>query len=421
MSSRFRTLKIVVAVALGPTTAAVWWYRPSQMSKSKDGPHRSWPYMSAENIHDEASDPPPFVKAAQNILIPLVVTFWRIVMQYSPIGGKIIISKDDNYERFLGAMANRRSDQSIITVANHRSLFDDPGLMCNILPWHMGIQPRFLRWNTCAQEVCFNSELPSLVSAFFLAGKSLPVWRGGGINQRPWLDFARHVANGEWCHVFPEAGIWQRPDGLLGGRGAEGEQAVYTSGVSPEQAGKLKWGIGKLIAHAPVTPVVVPFFHKGIEDMLGQDPATRVLYKPWYRANPNKNGLFVVFGEPLDFSDLIEEHEKKYGKLRKFSTSSKADSMRYALSEGQTAALPSDAAQRKGWKDGKLVLNEAGEVDFHAYWDSTAQEQVLYHKITQRIEGMLERLSRDADVNAEVQRGKIQIARVQASELKKIK
>jgi len=412
MSGRYRSLKIVVAVALGPTTAAVWWYRPAQVSKSKDGPHRMWPYMSAENIHDESSAPPPFVKMAQNVLIPLVVIFWRVVMRYSPIGGEIIISKDDNYEKFLGAIANRQADQSIITVANHRSLFDDPGLMCNILPWYMGIQPRFLRWNTCAQEVCFNSELPSLVSAFFLAGKSLPVWRGGGINQRPWLDFARHVANGEWCHVFPEAGIWQRPDGLLGGRGAEGKQELYNSGVSPEQAGKLKWGIGKLIAHAPVTPAVVPFFHKGIEAMLGQDPHTRDLYKPWYEATPNTKGLVVVFGEAIDFSDLIEEHEKREGKLWKFSTSSKADSMRYALNEGHAAALTSDAPRHpKVRKGGNLVLDAAGEVDFHSYWDSTPQEQILYHKITRRIEMVLEKLSREADNNPEIQRKKMQIAR----------
>ena len=75
--------------------------------------------------------------------------------------------------------------------------------MCNILPWHIGIQPRYLRWAICAQDFCYNEKLPSLINAFFGTGQSLPVWRGGGINQKSWLDFARHVADGEWCHVFP--------------------------------------------------------------------------------------------------------------------------------------------------------------------------------------------------------------------------
>lgn len=392
MASFLRNGRIILASITIPTVATTWWYRPTQVSRTKDGPERlGWPHMSNINIHDEADDTPLFVSVARSILTPIVIIFWRVVMQYSPIGGEIDIKRDENYERFLAAVARRQPGQPLITVANHRSLFDDPGLMCNLLPWYIGVQPRFLRWNTCAQEVCFNDGLPSLTSAFFLAGKSLPVWRGGGVNQRPWLDFARHVANGEWCHVFPEAGIWQRPDGLLGGRDAGGHEDVFRSGLKKEEAGKLKWGVGKLIAHAPIPPIVTPFYHKGIEKMLVQNPTTRKLYKPWYQAASLDNGLVVVFGEPIDFSDLIEEHEKREGKLWKYSPSAKADSMAYALKTAQAKAL--SQGHNAPHIPSHIPLNSTGEVNFHAYWDSTPQEQILYHKIMLRIEQQLEKLS----------------------------
>jgi monolysocardiolipin acyltransferase len=38
------------------------------------------------------------------------------------------------------------------------------------------------------------------------AGKVLPMFRGGGIDQKALLDIGRKVAKGDWIHVFPEAG-----------------------------------------------------------------------------------------------------------------------------------------------------------------------------------------------------------------------
>lgn len=50
-------------------------------------------------------------------------------------------------------------------------------------------------------------------------------------------------------------GVWQKDE--LGGRGR-----AYGEGVEQDfSKSKLRWGIGKLIAHAPVRPRVVPFAH----------------------------------------------------------------------------------------------------------------------------------------------------------------
>ena len=41
------------------------------------------------------------------------------------------------------------------------------------------------------------------------------------------------------------------------------------------ELGLLKWGVGKVIAHAPRTPRVVPFFHTGMQNLVAEDPATK--------------------------------------------------------------------------------------------------------------------------------------------------
>lgn len=55
-------------------------------------------------------------------------------------------------------------------------------------------------------------------------------------------------------------------DGTLGGRAA---------GLGREKHGRLKWGVGKMIAHAPVTPVVIPLFHTGMAELIPINPFTR--------------------------------------------------------------------------------------------------------------------------------------------------
>jgi len=41
--------------------------------------------------------------------------------------------------------------------------------------------------------------------------------------------------------------------------------------------GKLKWGVGKLIAHCPQKPIVIPFCHFGTENTYPQDSLTKII------------------------------------------------------------------------------------------------------------------------------------------------
>jgi monolysocardiolipin acyltransferase len=44
------------------------------------------------------------------------------------------------------------------------------------------------------------------------------------------------------------------------------------AGVRRRELGRLKWGVGKLIAHAPVTPVVIPLYHTGMQSVVPLHP-----------------------------------------------------------------------------------------------------------------------------------------------------
>ena len=169
----------------------------------------------------------------------------------------------------------------------------------------------------------------------------------------------RKLANGDWVHVFPEAGVWQRDE--LGGRGADDKVTPPKINGKVNNKGKLKWGIGKMIAHAPQTPVVIPFCHMGMEKIMPQDKVTRKTLSPIPILGVHD--VKVKFGEEIMFDDLIREYEEKYGKIRKCNANCTDDE--YPIEE------------------------------FHRYWDSTPAEERLYHNITYRIEQRLEALHKN--------------------------
>lgn len=187
-------------------------------------------------------------------------------------------------------------------------------------------------------------------------GKVLPILRGAGINQSLLLDYAHLVASGQWCHVFPEGGTWQTTS--LGGRSNGREKDI----------GKLKWGVGKLIAHSPNAPKVIAFYFSGLETSIPQNPITNLVIS----AVPIPGHKVVVrFSEEVHFADLLAEHEELHGKLWK-----------YASHTGPVQA---------GDNDGLLVGGER--------WVSSEAEMVLYSKIARRLETVLTRLNDEANVD----------------------
>jgi len=273
--------------------------------------------------------------------------------------------------------ASNLNRKGLLTVSNHRSLFDDPGVVSCLLPLDVAlVSPKYNRWGICSQEYCFNPNLPAAIKGYIGAGQVLPIRRGGGIDQWLLRDFAAFLSRGEWCHIFPEGCVTQI-DGL-GGRsrcfgGQHGHNTTYgdvnkkninekSSSDSRNHANKLKWGVGKLIAHAPITPHVIPFAHVGMENLLPQDPQTGIthLKKQLFGKNSEPLEIKIKVGKELFFDDLIQEHEEQHGKLWRYSD-----------------------------------RTDAGGSDNNRAFKSSVEEKILYHKITMRIEDALEALTKE--------------------------
>ena len=374
---RMRRLGRATGLAATLTGVGCWYYRPvvdDSTGPQFEGPNRRkqrfWP-ISARSLSDEAQEIPLLVSVGRALITPVVITLSRWFLMGA---GRFRIEEDENYEAFLRAMLTRDESQALLTVSNHRSMFDDPPILSCLLPYRYAVQPRYLRVNVCSQEYCFSEALPTAVHAFFGTGKSMPIWRGGGINQKLLLDYSRHVAAGEWCHLFPEGGVWQ--DEFIGGRGGTSGQPLGRATCN-----RLKWGVGKVIAHAPVPPVVIPFFHAGMDTVLPMDPRSRksvTAQLPLLNIVVPRLNLLgghdveVFFGPPVEFEDLIKAHEAKHGPLTKI--------------------LPSDQQQRRQQRSingGEGEEGEKEEGSFHSYWDSTPAERELYSAITRRLEAAL--------------------------------
>eukprot|EP00897_Mesotaenium_endlicherianum_P007424 jgi/Mesen1/670/ME000109S10891 len=83
-------------------------------------------------------------------------------------------------ERLHQALTARPQGQPLITLCNHVAAMDDPLVLAAIVPPRMLLRARSMRWTLCATDRCFTSPM---LSAFFRAGKVLPVERGAGLLQ----------------------------------------------------------------------------------------------------------------------------------------------------------------------------------------------------------------------------------------------
>lgn len=83
------------------------------------------------------------------------------------------------------------------------------------------------------------------------------------------------LREGAWVHTFPEGKVSQ-------------EEAPIR---------RLKWGTASLIARAPVTPIVLPIVHHGLEKVMPENYmfGRRPLLPLW-----NRN-ISIFIGEPIEF------------------------------------------------------------------------------------------------------------------------
>ena len=166
----------------------------------------------------------------------------------------------------------------VLSVINHHSCFDDPGIWGAILSASQLMDTRRMRWGASASEVIFSSRS---LETFWKLGKVIPIVRGWGVDQPAMRFLQDKLDRGGWVNIFPE-----------------GKVAVCDT-ISP-----LRWGVGRLIMDCVTAPSLVPVIHCGMDSVL-PNPATPDQPQPCVLRPGNL--VTVNIGQPLDMSGLLAE------------------------------------------------------------------------------------------------------------------
>ncbi|KAJ0174393.1 hypothetical protein K1T71_010539 [Dendrolimus kikuchii] len=205
---------------------------------------------------------------ASSFTVAVVGLFSKIILEW--------LNKTTVYNKeVLSRAVHRPPGVPLITVSNHHSCFDDPGLWGVLDAVALARHSR-MRWSLAAHDICFTN---ALHSCFFALGKCVPVVRGAGVHQ-PAIDFCvERLRRGEWVHIFPE-----------------GRVNVEKGRI------RFKWGVGRLVAECARTPpLVLPVWHEGMDAVLpNREP---------YLLNFRKH-VFMHVGEPIQIHHLLDRLKK---------------------------------------------------------------------------------------------------------------
>ncbi|KAF5398891.1 N-acylphosphatidylethanolamine synthase [Paragonimus heterotremus] len=204
-----------------------------------------------------------------------------------------IIHKD----RFTEVYKHRPFDTPLITVSNHHSCLDDFILFGSLLSLFDLTDVDRYRWTLAAVDICFTNPRDCF---FFTWGKGIPVWRrvrdprslrlistGGGVDQ-PSMNFAVDLLNrGKWVHVFPQGRVIQPYE------------------RDEESHIRLRWGIGRLIADLKTTPIVLPIWHCGLDQLNPSELPSTLKTLACILGKPRR--LTIHVGEPIDLTRVRKE------------------------------------------------------------------------------------------------------------------
>lgn len=206
--------------------------------------------------------------------------------------------KVHNQNYLFDAIWNRPKSVGLLTVSNHQSLLDDPGLWAAVIPfWRL--RPNSFRWVLCTDDVFFYRKW---LQSILAGANGLPIDRGNQSRccsiEQPILEYFKDVVEkGLWGHLFPEGKIWQN----------------YRFG-NGRKLGCFKLGIGKIIAHSKSVPIVIPMYHKGMDRIIPEIEESNIkkAARPRSIIPTIGNEIELFIGKPIDFTDKIEKFKSKY-------------------------------------------------------------------------------------------------------------
>lgn len=215
--------------------------------------------------------------------------------------------------------ALQRSDsekRGIITVMNHMSMVDDPFLW-GVFPLRMYSKLSRIRWGLGADNICFANKP---MSWFFSLGKVLSTVRfGRGIFQGS-IDASIKLLSDKnqpsWVHVFPEGFILQ----------------LHSPHANSMRY--FKWGVARMILESDVTPIVVPMFSTGFENITPED---KKMARGKIIPGGYGNAINVSMGKAID-DDVIENYRARWRELcKKYADPNCPDDLNDNLKYGNEA------------------------------------------------------------------------------------
>ncbi|XP_061970331.1 uncharacterized protein LOC133693187 isoform X1 [Populus nigra] len=215
------------------------------------------------------------IRMVQSVAVPLLGNMCHVFMHG--------LNRVQVYgvEKLHDALLHRPKNKPLLTVSNHVASVDDPFIIASLLPPSVLMDAQNLRWTLCASDRCFKNPVSS---AFFQSVKVLPVARGEGIYQKG-MDMAIAKLNsGSWVHIFPE-----------GSRSRDGGKTMGSS----------KRGVGRLILDADTVPLVIPFVHTGMQEIM---PIGATLPRIGKRVRSMIVFVLVtvLLGDPIHFDDILD-------------------------------------------------------------------------------------------------------------------
>ncbi|WOL00433.1 hypothetical protein Cni_G09146 [Canna indica] len=231
---------------------------------SPDAPASSLRFYR-KKVGKDASDDSTLVRILQALAVPFIGNACYVFMHglnHVQIYGA---------EKLRHALEQRPEGKPLLTVSNHVAAIDDPLVIASLLPPSVMLNAHDLRWTLCATDRCFRNPM---MSAFFRCLKVLPVSRGDGIYQKGMDSALSKLNNGGWVHIFPE-----------GSRSRDGGRTI----------GSAKRGVGRLVVDADTTPIIIPFVHTGMQEIMPIGTHFPRIGKK----------VTVVIGDPICLDDLL--------------------------------------------------------------------------------------------------------------------